>query len=185
MTERYPFDPGRGRFTAHAFAAGLLSAFAHSPTFAVRDFHGEIRFEGGRVEGLALDLTVRADSLDLLDKVGASDHREIAERMKRDVLDVADYPEITYQAADVPAEAVAKGEYRLQIDGRLTLHGVTRPQPIDASLQIFRDGFLLSGECSVRLSDYRIRPVTALGGAIALKDELRLAFELFAPLEAS
>ena len=35
---RYRIDPGRSRFTVQAFATGLLSAFAHSPTFAVRDF---------------------------------------------------------------------------------------------------------------------------------------------------
>jgi polyisoprenoid-binding protein YceI len=105
--------------------------------------------------------------------------------MKRDVLDVASFPEITYQAVDVPAEAIARGEFRLHIDGRLTIHGVTRPQHVEARLKIFQDGLLLSGECPVRLSDHRIPPVTALGGTIALKDELHLEFELFAPLEGS
>jgi hypothetical protein len=97
MPERCRFDPSQGRFTVRAFAAGMLSAFAHSPTFAVRDYRGEIRFEGGRIDGMALDLTVGADSLDLLDKVSGSDRREIEERMRRDVLEVAAFPAITYQ----------------------------------------------------------------------------------------
>lgn len=185
MTERYRFDPSLSQFTAQAFATGLLSSFGHSPTFAVPVFQGELRFEGGQIAGLGLDLTVRADSLVLRDKLSESDQREIEERMRRDVLEVAAFPEITYQAADIPADAIGHGEFRLTIDGRLTLHGVTQPLPVGAVLRIFEDGLLLSGECSLCLSNYRIKPVSALGGTIKLKDELFLAFELFAPLEGS
>ena len=39
-----------------AFAAGLLSAFAHSPTFAVRDYGGEVRL-GSTAESLEVELT--------------------------------------------------------------------------------------------------------------------------------
>jgi polyisoprenoid-binding protein YceI len=185
MSERFRFDPGQSRFTVQAFATGLLSAFAHSPTFAVRDFRGEIRFEEGRIEGLALDLTIKASSLELLDKLSDSDHREIIERMQRDVLETMTFPEIIYHAVDVPAEPIAQGEYRLRLNGRLELHGVTRPQPVEANLHIFVDGIRLSGTCPLRLFDYRIKQVTALGGAIKMKDELRLAYELVALLEGS
>jgi polyisoprenoid-binding protein YceI len=183
MSERYRFDPSQSRLTVRAFAAGMLSALGHSPTFAVRDYHGEMRFEGGNVEGLALDLTINADSLELLDKVSEADHREIEERMRRDVLETAAYPDITYQASDVPAEPITQSEYRLNIGGRLTLHGMTHPQLVEAHLKIFQDGILLSGGCPLRLSDYRIKPVTALGGTIKLKDELDIAFDLFSRLE--
>jgi polyisoprenoid-binding protein YceI len=180
VIERYRIDPGAGRFTTRAFSAGLLSAFAHSPTFAVRDFGGEMRFEDGRVDGMSLDVTVRADSLDLLDQVGDRDRREIEGRMRRDVLEVAAFPEITYQAAKIPAEKVAQGEFRLDIGGHLTLHGVTRPRNVGATLRTFVDAFVLSGGFPLLLSDHRIGPVTALGGTIRLKDELRVLFEIVA-----
>ncbi len=48
MTARYRLDPGQSRFTVQAFATGLLSFLGHSPTFAVRDFAGAVRFDGGR-----------------------------------------------------------------------------------------------------------------------------------------
>ena len=183
MSERSRFDPSQSRYTVRAFATGMLSALGHSPTFAVRDYHGEMRFEGGKIEGLALDLIIKSASLELLDKVSEADHHEIEERMRRDVLEAVAYPEITYQASDVPAEPIARGEYRLRLGGRLTLHGVTQPQRVEAQLKIFQDGIFLSGACPLRLSDYRIKPVVALGGAIKLKDELHLAFELFSRLE--
>jgi polyisoprenoid-binding protein YceI len=185
MTTRYRIDPSQSRFTVQAFAAGLLSAFAHSPTFAVRDFAGEMRFQEGKVHGMAIDLTVQADSLELLDRVSAADGREIRQRMMTEVLEGATFPEIRYEARDVPAAPVSQGLFRLEIGGQLSLRGVSRSQPIHADLTIFGDGVRLQGETSLRLSDYQIKPVTAVGGAIKMKDELRLTFELVALPEAS
>jgi polyisoprenoid-binding protein YceI len=64
--------------------------------------------------------------------------------------------------------------------GELALHGVTRPHEQDAQLLLYSDGVRLTGETSLRLSDYGIRPVTALAGTIKLKDQLHLAFDLVA-----
>jgi polyisoprenoid-binding protein YceI len=185
MSESYKFDPRQSKFTARAFASGILSALGHSQTFAVRDFQGHMRFEAGRVEGMTLDLTIRAGSLELRDHVSPDDLHEIEQRMRRDVLTIEAFPEITYQAENVSAEPIRQSEYRLRIGGRLTLRGITRPHAVDAHLKIFQDGILLSGECPLHLPDYRIEPVTALGGAIKLKDELQVAFDLFSVLEGS
>ncbi len=185
MAARYKFDPGQSRFTVQAFATGLLSALGHSPTFAVRDFSGGARFDGDEVRGMLLELTVRADSLDLLDKVKDSDRREILDRMRRDVLETSTCPEISYQSADVTSEPIAPGRFRVRIGGRLTLHGTTQTQPVDAEAQIFGDGLRLIGGSFLRLSDYRIKPVTALAGAIKLKDEVKVTFDLIGLPEGS
>lgn len=180
MTPRYRLDPGESRFTVRAFASGMLAFLGHSPTFAVRDFSGAVRFEGGTADGLRLELNVRADGLALADPVKDADRHEIEGTMRRDVLETAAYPDVRYEADEASAETMAPGRYRVRIGGRLSLHGVTRPHPVDAELLVFDDGLRLRGESSLRVSDYRIRPVTALGGTIRLKDELRLSFDLAA-----
>ena len=48
---RSVLDPAPGRFTMQAFARGALSAFAHSPTFAVRDYTGEPAVDGTDLAG--------------------------------------------------------------------------------------------------------------------------------------
>ena len=178
MTARYRLDPGQSRFTVQAFAAGMLEFLGHSPTFAVRDFTGVVSFEGGTASGMRLELTVRADSLTLLDEVKDADRREIEGTMRRDVLEAAAHPEIRYEAAQAAADAVAQGRYHVRVGGRLSLRDVTRQHPVDAELLVFDDGIRLRGETSLRLSEYRIRPVTALGGMIRLQDDLRLSFDL-------
>jgi len=187
MLVRYRFDPTRSRFTVQAFATGMLSAFAHSPTFAVREFRGELRFEtGGPLpEHLAIDLAIPAGAIELQDRVSPADRREIHDRMRTEVLAESAHAEIEYRAADVPCEPLGRGRYRLRLDGTLSLVGVTSPQPVNAELEIFEDGVRLSGRCSLQLSRYRIKPVTALGGTIRLKDELTLSFALVAWPEGS
>ena len=181
---RYRIEPGRSRFTVQAFAAGLLSAFAHSPTFAVRDYRGEVRL-GATAQGLELDLTINPDSLDLEDRVKDSDRREIEGRMRGEVLETSAYREIEYHGRAVRAETIDQGRYRLVIGGDLRLHGVTRPHQLDAELVVFGDGLRLGGVDRLRMSEHGIGPVTALGGTIKLKDELTITFDLAALPEPS
>jgi polyisoprenoid-binding protein YceI len=183
MTASYRFDPSRCRFTVRAFATGVLSFFGHSPAFTVRDFDGTVRFEGGRVSGMRLRLVVRADSLELAGDAREADRQEIEGTMRRDVLETAAFPDVTYEAGDVATEAVSPGRYRVRMGGQLSLHGVRRAHPTDAELTVFDDGLRLGGQSPLRLSDYRIRPVSALGGTIKLKDELKVAYDLAAVLE--
>lgn len=185
MAIRYRFDPEKGRFTIQAFATGLLSSLGHSPTFAVRDYAGDARFGGGEIRGLELELIIYSDSLELTDRVGPVDRREIEDRMRRDVLETAVYPEIRFQAAHLADEAIAPGRFRLRIGGPLALRGVSRPQQIELELLLFKDGLGLRGGCSLRPSEFGIKPVTALAGAIRLKDELKLSFDLVAHEEES
>lgn len=180
---RYSFDPGASRLTVQAFATGVLSVFGHSPTFVARELAGSLRLDAGAGHGPELDLTVPVDSLELEGRASATDRDEIVGRMRREVLDSATYPEIAFRATDVASETVVTGHYRVRLGGPLSLHGVTRHHVADAELLLFEDGLHLRGGCPLRLSDYGIRPVTALGGAIALKDELRLSFDLVGRLE--
>jgi len=174
----YRFDPGSSRFTVQAFAGGLLSMLGHNPTFAVRDFAGGMELTGETFTGARVQMAVRADALELVDAVRPADRADIEGRMRREVLETAVYPEILFQGSDVSGDKVSAGRYQLRIDGQLFLHGVTNLHHVDGQLLVYEDGIRLSGECALRPSAYRIRPVTALGGAIQLKDHLHLAFDL-------
>ena len=161
MTTRYRLEPRQSRFTVQGFATGVLSFFAHSPTFAARDFSGEIRIEGGMIDGTRVDLTINAASLQLLDQVKPADREEIEGRMRREVLEVSAYPEISFHTEEASGETLARGHYRVRLRGRMTLHGVTRPQQMETELLVFDEGVRLRGQCGLRLSDYHIPPVRA------------------------
>jgi polyisoprenoid-binding protein YceI len=174
----FRFDPSQGRFTVQAIATGLLSFLGHSPTFAVRDFAGTVSINGSPERGLQLEATVRVSGLTVIDEVKPADRQEIEAMMHRDMRDTAKYPEVVYRASAAAAEAVAQGRYRLRINGRLSLHGVPREHEVGAELLVFGDGVRMRGASALRLSDCRIKPVSAVGGTIRQKDELQVAFDI-------
>jgi hypothetical protein len=176
----YRLDAAKSRLTIQAFATGMLSFLGHSPMFAVRDFTGQIRFDPAAPEPLALELIAHTNSLELLDKVRPADRADIEGRMRQEVLQTSMFPDVHYEAGAVALQEVAAHQYRLRIEGRLSLHGVCGWQPADAVLQLYTDGIRMGGETGLALSEYRIRPVTALGGAIRLQDRLRVRFDLVA-----
>src|SRR5438128_437373 len=131
MATRYRLDPRLSRFTVQAFATGMLSFMGHNPTFAVSDFGGVLSFEQDTVESLRVDLTIVAASLQLVDNVKASDRQEIESGMRGNVLEVTAFPDIRYEGAAARFQTVSQGKHRVQIAGRLTLHGSTRDHPLD------------------------------------------------------
>ena len=179
-TVRYAIDSKKSNFTVRAFATGMLSAFAHSPTIAIRDFEGEAVVNPEAVEESSLRVVVRADSLTVTDDISAKDRDEINQRMRGEVLDSASYSDIVYECSRISASKTGEGQYWAALNGELSLHGVTRAQPVSARVTMSGDSLRASGELSLRLSDYQIKPVTAAGGAIKLKDELKLSFEITA-----
>jgi polyisoprenoid-binding protein YceI len=103
--------------------------------------------------------------------------------MRGEVLEAARYPEIASQSTQVSVEQIAGSMYRAKITGNLALHGLARSETIEAQVLALSDGLRASGECKRRQSDCQIAPVSALGGTIKLKDELKLNFEIVAQQE--
>lgn len=185
MTTRYRFDPPASRFTARAYAGGLLSFIGHSPTFAVREFGGTVEFPDDLIANLRLELTVGAGSLAPGGEMRPSDRQEIEGRMRAEVLETAAFPEIKFRAAAAGTEKLGPGTYRVILEGTLVLRGVSRPHRLAAELTMFQDGLRLRGDTTVRMSAFGIPPVTALAGAVRLEDEVKLSFDLAARPEGS
>lgn len=174
----YCVDGRRSRFVVKAFATGLLSAFGHSPTIAIRDFTGEARFSPDHPEAAALSLQIKAESLAVADDVRDNDRREIERQMRDEVLEIARYPEIVFESTAIAAEKVMDSQYRARITGNLSMHGVTRLCVIDAQVIAGDDTLRANGEFTLRQSLFNIKPVSAVGGTIKLKDELKFSFDI-------
>jgi polyisoprenoid-binding protein YceI len=174
---RYVIDADQSRLTVHAFVRGLLSAFGHSPTLVVRGLAGEVEFDQAAPGATSLRLSFSADSLAVIDNISDTDRREIERKTREEVLEAARYPEIVFQSVNVSPQRTGEDRYRVRLSGQLSLHGVTRTQTIEADVLLTQNCLRARGKSTLRQSDYRIEPVTALGGAIKLKDELELSFD--------
>jgi polyisoprenoid-binding protein YceI len=179
-TVHYIIESKGSTFTVKAFAGGMLSALAHSPTIALADFEGEILLNPDAMEKSSLRLVVHSASLTVTDDITEKDRNEINRRMQDEVLESDSFPDAVYECSNVSASKTGEGQYWLALNGDLTLRGITRNQAVSARLSVNGATLRASGECAVRQSDYEIPPVTAIGGTIRLKDELKLAFNIFA-----
>jgi polyisoprenoid-binding protein YceI len=159
----------------------LLSAFGHDPSLAFREFQGEVEFTPGasNFDDARLRLRFRADSLEVVNDISAKDREEIERRAHTEVLEGDRYPDIGYESLRVTGSG--NGErYWVTVDGELTLHGVTRGFPVTARVLVKGNSVRVSGEFTLRPSDFSIAPVTAAAGAIRLKDELKCTFDVVA-----
>ena len=179
-TVRYLTDGKGSRFTVRAFATGLLSAFGHNPTIAIPDFQGEVLVDPSAVEGSSLRFVAQAASLVVTDDISDKDRDEINRRMHDEVLESEGYSEIVYECSKISASKTGEGQYWVGLNGELTLHGVTRTQPISARVTLNGDTLRAAGDFSVSQSDYDIKPVSAAAGTVKLKDELKLSFDIIA-----
>ena len=176
----YRVDPRPSRFTVQVTAAGLLSSFGHNPVIAIRDFTAEAQFQPEKPETASLHLVAQAGSLEVMSEVSDKDRREIESKMHGDVLQSDGYPEIVFDSTSVKANSASPGQYWLEISGKLTLHGITREQDIRARLTANAERLRASGEFSLRQTDYGIELVSAVGGALKVKDELKCSFDMVA-----
>ena len=177
---RYTIDSRISRFTVRVFASGMLSAFGHSPTIAIRDFGGEAQFNPDRLESASLHVTVKAGSLTVTDDISDKDRREIEREMQDSVLESAKYPEIVYDCSRVSVDNPGNGQYSITLQGNLSLHGVTRGLTIPARVAVTGDMLRAFGEFSLRQSDYNIKPISAIGGGLKVKDEVKFSFDIVA-----
>ena len=177
---RYLIDARISRFTVRAFASGMFSAFGHSPTIAIRDLAGEARFSPDMLESASLHVTIKAASLGVTDDISDKDRREIEREMQESVLESAKYPEVVYDCSRVSVSNPGNGQYSITMLGNLTLHGVTSGLTIPARVALTGDMLRAYGEFSLRQSDYNIKLVSAMGGGLKVKDEVKLSFDIVA-----
>ena len=181
--DRYIINATVSRFTVKAFASGLLSAFGHSPTIAIRDMQGEVHYNPVDVEQSSLHFIVQTDSLSVMDNVSDKDRREMEKEMRERVLEVSKYPQIVYDAPRVKLKDATDGQNDIVLLGQLTLHGVTRSQPVPARIVVTGDMLRAFGEFSLRQPDYNIKPVSVVGGGLKVKDEVKFSFDIVARKE--
>ncbi|OBV38512.1 YceI family protein [Janthinobacterium psychrotolerans] len=95
------------------------------------------------------------------------------------VLDAERYPDVRVQAT-LQAGANA-------VDAAITLHGVTRQVVVPVTLAQAPDGRGLraSGAFVLKQSDFGIVPFSIMGGAMAVQDQMELAFDIVAGARAS
>ncbi len=162
-------DTQKSVMTVRVLKAGLFSAFGHEHEISAPIKAGKFS-ETDR----SVDLTVDARQMRVMDKeVSDKDRAEIQETMLGPkVLDTARFPEIHFRSTAV--EPAGKGGW--SVTGDLTLHGQTRP----LKLEVRALSGHYQGTAELRQKDFGIEPIVVGGGAVKVKNEVRVEFDIAA-----
>ncbi|MGA1987690.1 MAG: YceI family protein [Candidatus Sulfotelmatobacter sp.] len=173
---RYAIDPKASQFTVQAFASGLISSVAHSPKIAIRGYAASVTFVPGTLADAKLKVAIKTSSLEVLDELRDADRRELHRVMYDDVLETKRFPEVVFESTSVSGERLKDNLNRVNVEGRLALHGVTNGQSFFSQVAFGIDSFRAYGEFGLLQSDYGIRIASIAGGTLKLQDELKFSF---------
>jgi YceI-like domain len=166
--EERAMDTARSSLKIRVLRSGVFSAFAHNHEIEAPIAEGTVNLSGDP----SVALRVQARELRVVDPELSPDKRdEVQTTMQGSkVLDVKQYPEISFQSAT----AQQKDEQHWIVRGKLTLHGQTRP----VEVAVMAKDNHYRGTAKLRQQDFGITPVAVAGGTVRVKDEVRVEFDI-------
>ncbi len=169
----HAIDLERSAVTVKVYKAGLFGGFGHN-----HEIQGPIR--QGRVDEAkgTVDVVIDTRQLKVMDQdISDKDRAEIQQNMDGPkVLDVEHFPQIRFRST----AAQSSGENRWTVQGELEIHGQTRPVILEVSRYAgtASEAARYRGAIQLRQRDFGIRPYSAAGGAIKVKDEIRVEYDV-------
>jgi len=161
---------------------GLFSALAHDHEIGVKSFGGRVVVPAAGASGGSLEMEVDAQSLIVLDKKPSEeDKKKIFNSMHKEVLESAKYQKITFKSVSVSdVKQTGNDAYSFLVNGDLTLRGVTKRIAVPVAATVTLQEIRAIGKYTLKQTDYGIRPYSAAGGTIKVKDEVVVNFNIIA-----
>lgn len=182
QTRTYTIVASESSFWVFAGKSGLLSGLAHDHEIGVKSFGGKVTIPQAGAGGGALTLEIDAKSLTVLDKKPSEDDKKkISASMHSEVLESQKYPGISFKSVSVAdLKPVGENAYSFTLEGDLTLHGVTKRIAIPVNLTVTPQQLRAVGKYTLKQSDFGIKPYSAAGGTIKVKNEVVVNFNIVA-----
>ena len=166
--EDRPIDTQRSTVTVRVFKSGLFRAFADDHIIQAPVAEGSLDDSATPHVQVVID----ARRMRVLDPgLSARDRQEVQSRMLgSEVLDVNRFPWISFHSVTIqPLDAggwLVRGE--LELHGRIHTMMVT----------VLPEKSHYKGSATLRQSDFGIVPISIAGGAVKVKDEIRIDFDI-------
>lgn len=153
---------------------GLLSAVGHDLRLEVGRFEVTVSADrtavSARAQAGSVGLRAALDGQhELPTSIGRRDKARIERKVTDEVLHARHHPAISFESTSVVATPNG-----YLVEGSLSIRGVARR----VSAAAIRRDARLEARFAIRTSDFGIRPVTALMGALKVRDEVHIVVNL-------
>jgi polyisoprenoid-binding protein YceI len=176
----YQVAPSESNLWVFVGKAGLFSALAHDHEIGVKSFSGTVVVPESGASGGSLLLDIETKSFVVLDKkVSEDDRTKIFNAMHSEVLESEKYQRILFTSVSVTdVKQRGEGNYSFNINGDLTLHGTTKRILVPVTATITPNELRAVGKYTLRQTDFGIKPYSAAGGTIKVKNEIVINFDI-------
>ncbi|MGK5063322.1 YceI family protein [Janthinobacterium sp. LB3P112] len=177
--------PQESLLTITVRRGGALARLGHDHVIASRSLQGVVAPAPGRaafqfrLDEMSVDEASLRQAAGLTTTPSADAIAGTRHNMLLRVLEAERYPWVR-----IEARRTGNGEV---LEADITLHGVTRTLQLPVRIEQAADGSHLqaSGSLLLKQSDFGIVPFAVLGGAMAVQDQMELAFRITARQEVS
>ena len=171
----YRVGPESGRLLVKTARTGLGAKAGHDLTIEVTRWRGNVVIDTANPAGSSVTVEADVDSFEIREGTGGlkpltdADRADIKNTIRGKLLKTARYPTITFASRQVSGTGES-----FRIDGDLTIVGTTQPVTIEGRLADGR----ARGSAVIVQSRWGIRPYTAFLGALKLRDEVAVEFDV-------
>ncbi|HXX84072.1 MAG TPA: YceI family protein [Casimicrobiaceae bacterium] len=177
----YRIDPERSLLVIEVHRGGSLARLGHDHVLASHDLCGLIAPQAGRADlYFSLDrLVVDEPELRAQAKLEGHPSEEDIEGTRHNMLNGLQAEQYPYALVSVSRIDTSGSETRLKL--AITVHGTTRIREVAAVVEIRSETIYLSGSLSLDQTQFGIKPLSILGGALQVEDRVDLRFRIWAP----
>jgi polyisoprenoid-binding protein YceI len=174
----YELGPQCGRLLIKTARTGLGAKVGHDLTIEVTRWRGRAVIDPADPAGCQVQVEADVASCEVAEGTGGvkpltgSDRAEIKGTLTGKILRASRFPTITFVSRQVAGTPES-----FQLGGDLTIAGSTQPVTVRGALAAGR----ARGSATVTQSRWGIRPYTAFFGALRLRDDVEVEFDLGLP----
>jgi polyisoprenoid-binding protein YceI len=171
----YLVGPQSGRLLVKTARTGLGAKAGHDLTIEVTRWHGNVLIDAGSPAGSSVTVEADVGSFEVREGTGGvkpltdADRADIKNTLRGKILNTRQHPAITFVSTQVSGT-----QESFRIDGDLTIVGVTKPVTIEGQLTAGH----AHGSSVIVQSRWGIRPYSAFLGALKLRDEVEVQFDI-------
>ena len=172
----YAVVAGDGFIELRVDKTGLLRGKSHRFTFD--RYRSDLLLDADDLVRSSVTLTLQAGSIVCRDTwLSAKDLKKVQAYALNEMLAASSYPEIRFVSGAISA----MDANHFEVSGTLTLRGISKPAIVHVG--VLAGGGQqprFQGTATIRLTDYALKPPTAVLGAIGTRNEMELSFRITA-----
>ena len=143
-------------------------------TTNVHNFESKVTLASGDL--VIVDKKVQSFSVEIPVK-GIKSNEKLMDTKTYESFDSEKNPKISFKSTEVNSLKVDGNDITVSVTGNMTIAGVTRKVTLTASGKVIKPGvYEFKGMIPVKMTDYKMKPPTAMMGMMKVGDDIKLKY---------